>query len=309
MLETFTITLSQILVLFAFIIMGYVLKKTVKPAKDFNKGLSALLVNVFLPCLIFRNISKNFKVDIIGDKINIVLISTALVFLFFGMAYIFAKLFAKERQTQDIYIYSFTFPNSSYFGNPLVLALFGEMLLFDYIIFCIPFFFFTYTIGICFLSPNRTFAFKNLLNPNMIALVLGMLAGLMNVQIPAFLASVMDTSANCMAPSAMILTGIVFASNHLKEMVSNRDIYIACFIKLVLVPLIAVFLLAKAKVPEAIAVLIIMKLSLPTGLNSIVFPEAYGGDSRTGAQLCFVSTMTCLVFIPFIFAFYHFLCA
>ena len=56
-----------------------------------------------------------------------------------------------------------------------------------------------------------------------------------------------------------------------------------------------------------IAVLMIIMLTLPTGLNSIVLPEAYGGDSYTGAQLCFVSVFTCLIFIPVILSFYQFL--
>ncbi|MBO4941260.1 MAG: hypothetical protein J6D15_03565 [Clostridia bacterium] len=77
---------------------------------------------------------------------------------------------------------------------------------------------------------------------------------------------------------------------------------------MVIIPIIAVFIISAVKVPQNIAIIMIISLTLPTGLNSIVFPEAYGGDSHTGAQLCFVSTFTCPIFLSLILTFYQYLC-
>jgi predicted permease len=43
-------------------------------------------------------------------------------------------------------------------------------------------------------------------------------------------------------------------------------------------------------------------LCMPMGLNTVIFPEAYGGDSGTGAQCCFVSQVLGLLTIPGVFA-------
>jgi predicted permease len=40
----------------------------------------------------------------------------------------------------------------------------------------------------------------------------------------------------------------------------------------------------------------------PLGLNTIVFPEAYGGDPETGASMALISHLLCLVSIPLFFA-------
>ena len=69
---------------------------------------------------------------------------------------------------------------------------------------------------------------------------------------------------------------------------------------------IAVLIISTLNVPESISVLIVMMFVLPPGLNGIVVPEAYGGNSTTGAQLCFVSTTMCMVTIPLIFMLYNF---
>ena len=163
----------------------------------------------------------------------------------------------------------------------------------------------TYTFGIYILNPNRKFNIKSICNPIIISVVLGIIAGILNIRLPGVATNILEMSANCMAPSAMILTGIVFASNNLIDMISNKKIYIACALKMVLIPAIAVVLLKVMNLPEDVSVITIVLLTLPTGLNSIVFPEAYGGDSRTGAQLCFVSTVYCLFAAPLALAFYN----
>jgi len=307
MLDIFKVTLSQSILLFFFIAIGYWFKKIGKLPEQFNKGLSNLLVNIFLPFLTFSSMAKNFKLDVLGEKINIIIIASAFLVMCFVVAFIFARVFAKERNTQDVYMYSFMFANSGYIGNPLILACFGELMLFDFIIFTIPFFFVTYTYGIYILNPNRKFNLKSICNPIMIALVLGMIVGALNIEIPTVVQSIVDTGANCMAPAAMILTGVVFASNDLKAIVSNKKVYLAVGIKLILIPIAAILLIASMNVPYSIAIILITMVTLPTGLNSIVFPEAYGGDSRTGAQLCFVSTLTSLIIMPIMFSFYSFL--
>lgn len=309
MFESFKIIFSQILILFAFIATGYGLKKFDKLPDGFNKGISNLLVYILLPFLIFESISKNFNMDVLGEKKNIILISILMMLAFLLLAFIFSRILTKDINTRDIYMYSFSFPNTGYFGNPLVLAIFGELMLFDYIIFTIPFMILTYTFGIYTLDPNKNLNLKKLINPIVLALVMGMVCGVLDIKLPQEVTTVISMGSNCMAPMAMILTGVVFASKDLKNMLSNPKVYVACVSKMLIIPLIVVIVMSRFEIPENISNLIIPTLTLPTGLNSVVFPEANGGDSQTGAQLCLVSTAICLIAFPLVFSFYQFLCA
>ena len=305
MFESFTVTFSQVFVLFVFIAIGYTLKAKKILPEDFGKGISSLLVYIFLPFMTFNSMSANFRLNVLAEKIDLIIVSSAMLAVFVLIAFVFSRILSKSQQTRDVYMYSFTFPNSGYFGNPVVLAIYGELMLFDYMIFCIPFFVLTYTFGVYILNPDRSFSLKNLLNPTMVAMLLGMLAGALNIKMPPVAVDIITSGASCMAPSAMILTGVVFASRSLKNVVNNIKVYIACIIKMIILPLIVTFVLASTSVPHDLSVIIIIMLTLPTGLNSIVFPEAHGGDSLTGAQMCFVSTILCLLFMPAMLALYQ----
>lgn len=308
MLKSFAVTFEQVFVLFVFIFLGYCFKKSGKLSADFNKGISTLTVNIFLPFLTFDSMAKNFDLKILAEKSNIIWASATLLCFFLVLAFVFSRLMSKKSDTRDVFMYSFTFPNSGYIGNPLMLAIFGELMLFDFMIFCIPFFILTYTFGIYVLSPNKELNFKNLVNPMMVSLVLGMIVGALGIKMPTVVTSIVEKGADCMAPSAMILTGVVFASGSFKTMVTNVKIYIACMVKMILIPLVFVLVVSKTAMPHDMAIIMVVMLTLPTGLNSIVFPEAHGGDSRTGAQLCFVSTMTCLFVMPLMVALYEHIC-
>lgn len=309
MFESFKIIFSQILILVSFIAIGYGLKKSGKLPDDFNKGISNLLVYILVPFLIFENISENFNTDVLIEKKNIILISVLIMFAFFLVAFIFSRVLSKDSNERDIYMYSFSFPNYGYFGYPLVLAIFGELMLFDYIIFNIPFMILTYTFGVYTLDPNKSLNLKKLINPIVISLVLGMIFGTFNIKTPQQITTIINMGSTCMAPMAMILTGVVFASKDLKNMLSNPKIYIACIVKMLIIPLIVIIIMSRFAVPEYISALIIPTLTLPPGLNGIIFPEANGRDSRTGAQLCLVSTLICFIAFPLVYSIYQYLCA
>ena len=308
MFESFEIIFSQIVILFAFIGIGYVLKKFGKLPDGFNKGISNLLVYILVPFLVFDSLSQNFNLTVLSEKKDIILISIVIMLSFFIVAFIFSRILTKEKNTRDVYMYSFSFPNYGYFGNPLILSIFGELMLFDYIIFNIPFMILTLTLGLYILDPKKTISFKKLIDPIILSLILGMIVGALNIKLPEQITTIVSMGTDCMAPMAMILTGVVFASNDLKNMLSNYKIYIACIIKMLIIPLIVVFIMSRFEIPENISNLIIPTLTLPAGLNGIIFPEANRGDSKTGAQVCLISTVMCLIAYPLVYSIYQHLC-
>ena len=40
----------------------------------------------------------------------------------------------------------------------------------------------------------------------------------------------------------------------------------------------------------------------PLGLNTVVFPEAYGGNPETGASMAMISHTLCVISIPLMYA-------
>ncbi len=310
MLQLFKITLDQTLTLFMFILLGYWLKKSGKVTKDLSKSLSVMLVNVFTPLLSVKTFANNFTRDILLDKAILIGISIIFLLVCIVVGYVFSFIFAREngkikKDTFDVYLYTMTITNLGYFGYPIIEAIFGEQMLFNFMVFTLPFSIFINSVGIYLLNPNKVLSFKSVLNMPMIGMFIGMILGLLNVKIPAFLLNVMTSGGNCMAPVGMILTGIIFASNDLKSMVANGKIYLIYFIKLLIIPILFIPVLRYLNLSPEASISMMTLLILPAGLNSIVFPEAFGGDSKTGAQLCFVSMIGCIITIPIVYTLFQ----
>lgn len=142
---------------------------------------------------------------------------------------------------------------------------------------------------------------KAFLNPMFVAMLIGVVLGLWNPPMPAFVGSVVDTLGDCMSPVAMLLTGMTIARIDLKTTFKNISVYIVSVIRLLVIPLAAVLVLTVLPVSHGLAVCIVCSLAMPLGLNTIVVPGAYGKDTSVAAGMALIShTLSCAT-IPLVF--------
>ena len=99
----------------------------------------------------------------------------------------------------------------------------------------------------------------------------------------------------------MLLTGFVLAKQPLGAMFVQAKSYLISAVKLIVFPLVGFFLMRLLGAPQQAVILCTIALALPFGLNSVVFPEAFGGDSTPGARLCFIGNLMALLTIPVVF--------
>ncbi len=302
-MQIVSVTLTQLVNMFFFMAIGYVFRK--KGILDIHAGgaLSRLIVNVFMPAMVVRSFAKDFTPDVFHDKIMILLLSCAVLFVTAVASVFLARMFSKDHDTQGIYMYSFTIPNLGYMGYPLIGAIFGQGALLDAMVYCLPYNVYIYTIGMAVLTKQRNKSILGLLaNPAIIAMIVGMVLGLCRVELPAVVSGILDTANNCVSPCAMILTGTVFARIDVKSMFVSAKSYLASGIRLLGIPLVVLAVLKLLHVPQSWILPCVGILAMPLGLNSVIFPEAYGGDAESGAKVCFMSAILAVVTVPIVFA-------
>ena len=107
----------------------------------------------------------------------------------------------------------------------------------------------------------------------------------------------------------MLLTGAVLAGVSFKELFTSIKSYIIGIIKLLVIPCIFVLLLLiiylcgwQNQEFMRIAFLTIIVVSMPVGMNTVVYPESCGMDSTEGAKSCFISYILALGILPLIFS-------
>ena len=294
--------LGQLSALFIFIVCGFVLGKIKRIPSEKTSILSVLLVNVFLPCKIFLNFSKNCTVSYLKENYHTLLISTALLLFLAGLSWLLVKPMTKNTYERRLYRYSFAISNYAYLGYVLVEAVFGSQVLTDMILFCIPFAIYTYTFGYALLTSSEGNFAKKLLNPMTVTIVLGMVVGMTKLSIPSIVTTTLTYASNCTGPLSMILTGLVLSSFALRDILPDAKTAVFCAFRLLILP-VTVFLIcvgvnALFPLPSAVYPVAVIVACMPCGLNTIVFPNLIGEDCRPGARAVLLSHILCLATIP-----------
>ncbi len=307
MLKVFTATLSPMLVMFLCMVAGFVLnKKKLLPANT-TAVLSKLENYVLVPSLIVRTFMRYCTVASLRSQYRLILYSLGAVCVAIGVAYALSGLFAKEAYQKNIYRYALTFGNFGFMGNAIVPAILGEAMLYDHLLFTLPMNLAAYVWGVSILIPpgnGRKNPLKNLLNPTVFAIALGMVLGLLGLEVyvPAFVTTTLDNLSGCMGPIAMVLTGFVIGEYELSALLKNRKVYLATALRLLVFPAMYVTLFLLLGADEKAVSLCLFAFATPLGLNTVVFPAAYGGDTSTGASMAMISHTLCVLTIPVMYA-------
>lgn len=303
-MQVFSATLNQMFVLFTFMALGYFLNfKGILPLNT-SLAVSRLETNVLVPCLVFNTFYKYCTVKNMSEKWLYIVYGLAIMIVSIIIGILLSKLFAKDNYLQKIYTYSFAVANFSFMGNAVVLGIFGEDVLFDYMIFTLPLCLYVYSFGTASLIPkkdNKKFSFKVFLNPICISMLLGAIAGLTGIGIPKFLVTAIAQAGACMSPLAMVLTGFIVANYSFKTLTRTKRIYLASILRLIVLPFIFVMVLKWLKTDSTIIMLTLCATAMPLGLNTVVFPAAYGGDTTPGASMALISHIMSIITIPIMF--------
>jgi predicted permease len=298
-MEFFFTTLNQMLILFMFIVIGFTLNRLKILPKDSDVVISRLENYVLVPALIINTFMTKCTVQNLADRANSIFYSLFVLGIGVVLAVILAPFFTKRPQEKGIYKYSIAIANFGFVGNSVVQGIFGDETLFDYMIFTLSFNLFIYTIGIVWLTGGqKKFTVKSLLNPMFISTIIGGFLGLTQIPLPKFLAQMIVSGSGCYSPLAMILTGFVIGGFDVKSLFMRKNIYVLSVLRLVVFPLIIFGAMKLINAPADVIILTVCAVSMPLGLNTIVFPAAYGGDEKPGASMAMISSIISIATIP-----------
>lgn len=306
MLDIFFATLTPMLMMLVCILIGYILTKKKICPENSAIVLSKLETYVLAPALTINTFSRYCTVQSLSEQYQMVLYCLLAVLIAIALGFLLAPLFAKKGYTRAIYRYSLTFANFAFLGNAIVPAIFGEERLYDYMLFTLPATLAVFTLGISSLIPKSAEhpnPLKSLLNPSVFAVIIGAALGLtgVNEYMPRFVSITLSGLGGCMGPIAMVLTGFVIANYPMKQLWGNKKVYILSVLRLFVLPTFFVLLLKWLGADNNTLILCLFCFGTPLGLNSIVFPAAYGGDTSTGAAMAMVSHSFSIITLPLMY--------
>lgn len=308
MLETFLATLSPMLVMLICIAIGFILRKTKAATENAAAVMSKLEINVLLPALILRTFLTYCTVESITSRYETVLYGLIATVLAMAMGIPLTKVFSKEKNEQKIYRYCLIIANFGFLANAIVPAIMGDEAMYDYMLFTIPLNILLYAWAFNSLVPEgmgeKKSIWKNLLNPTFIAMAIGIVLGLLGVGelLPDFINTALGNLAGCMGPVAMLLTGFVVGGYRITELLKNKRVYIVTFLRLIVLPAIIVGVLWLLGADNSTLFMAMFAFASALGLNTVVVPAAYDGDTHTGAGMAMISHVGAIITIPLLYA-------
>jgi len=302
-MSIFSTTLNQMLILFLFLFIGYMLKHLNILPENSHIVLAKVENFVIIPSLnLYTFISKCTPENLAAKWIYIVYcLGITAVATLIGL--FLSRFFSKDINTRNVYKYSFVIANFGFVGFVLVEGLFGTDTLFDFMLFTLPLQVFIYTIGCVWLIPSqKSFQLKSMINPMFISMLAGAVIGLTGLKLPSFLMEAITASKNCMSPVAMILSGFVIGNYGLKSMLVKKHVYVMSLLRLIVIPAVFYYILYFLGANSNILMLTVCAFAMPLGLNPIIITSAYGGDTTEAASMALISHLMAIVTIPIMFA-------
>ena len=316
-MQTFLATLNPMLMLFLCIAIGFILKATGILSDDAGKTIAKLETWVFCPALSFITMAKYCTVKSLSTHSINVIFACFVVFLSLIIAIPLARAFTKKnKDDRGVYEYALAVANFGYMGDSVVLSMFGSEFLSFYKLFTLPGTIVIYAWGIGRLVPKgdgKGSFIKSIINAPMVAMILGIIVGLTGLgnHLPIFVESTFNTLSACMGPIAMLLAGFTMARFNILNMLKDKKVYIATLFRLIIIPaaiIAALFgikelagLIFNKEFDNSILYLTFFYVATPFGLNTIVFPEAYGKSPKTGASMALISHILCIITIPLLY--------
>ena len=237
------ILIRKIISLAILIATGILLVKTgVLKASD-SFIFSKLSMYILLPCVVFHALCVERSPEL-GRGILLSFTAGILAHLLLCMmTSLLRRLFSLDYVETASVFYS----NAGNLVIPFVTALFGE----DYLVYASGYLLiqmvFLWSHGVILMSGNRKIKIKKiLLNPNMIAMTLGVLVYLLQIPIPQVVDDAVTSLSAMLAPCAMLITGMLMSGSHFTKMLKNARLYLVSALRLVLCPLLIILVLRLA---------------------------------------------------------------
>lgn len=293
------------------VLIGFVLVKAKLLKSEQSVVLSTLNLYVACPCLILSAFQLDYKPELLKGLI-IAFVAAALV----HVVYIFmTKPVGRMLKLDRIDRASLIYTNA---GN-LIVPLVSSMLPKEYVFFCTGFVAVQTAMVWIHLPGMITDDFKLnvkkvLLNPNIIAIVAGLVFFVCRIKFPPIIGGTVDTIGAIIGPICMIMIGMLMADVDLKAIFTDPHSYLICFLRLIAYPLVIILIICLCRItkimPLAHDVLTVTVLgaAAPIGVAVAQMATLYGVEARRAGAINVMSVLLCIISMPLMIFIYQLLC-
>ena len=200
------IIFQKLLVLFGFMLIGYLSYKKKWISDDTSSQISGLIVNIFNPALIISGV-----IGSVGNgNWNLVIMDLILFVVLILISPAFVRILGVKKDERNIYAVMLIFSNLGFMGIPIIEELYGRGAIFYVALYTLVYNILFYTYGIYLFEKERAmqtgqkakiiFHWKKMINPGMVACLAALLIFAFQIDAPAPAVSFVQYLGNAAIP-------------------------------------------------------------------------------------------------------------
>lgn len=296
----FFTVLYQVSVMFILMAVGFFCFKIKLIDECLNKKLSDILLMVVCPVLIFSSFQTAFDHAILHGLIVAAISAFAShAFAVLLATAVFNKRTADEKHRKYMRFCAI-YSNCGFIGIPLLSAVIGSVGVLYASVYIVAFSIFQWTHGVIIYrgSFDRHSLIKMLLNPNIIAPMLGVICFLCAFFLPPLIQDSMTYIGRLNTPLALLIIGARMAQVDLKTVLTDRFVWPPVIIRNLVIPFIAVFTLRFFGITGDLMLACLIPIACPVAAAAVLMAEYIGGDAIYTSKVMSLSTLLSILTIP-----------
>ena len=291
----------QVVIIFILISVGFVLTKAKKIDDKGVKQLTDILLISVTPCVIIQAYQKEFDVKYLEGLILSAL--ATLIIHIIAVILSFVVFRKKENTRYRVARFASVCSNCGFMAIPLLSASLGSDGVFYGSAYLVVFtlFYWIFGVYICTEDVKKCFSLKSIfINPGVIGVIIGMILFFGRITLPGVLSSAVSYLASLNTPLAMLILGALLVKVDIVKAFKNIDLYLVCFLRLLLIPFLSIFTIAALKIEPTIAKTVLICAACPVATVTSLFASKYELDSAFASETVAISTIVSILTIPLI---------
>jgi malate permease and related proteins len=287
--------LNALLYLIITVCIGFAAKKLKLLPDTVTASFPALLTNICYPAMIISTFNSLSIKELLSSGIIIVVVTFVVTLLLYVLGkIIFSKM---ERKKRILFNYILGIGNVTYVGIPLISIFFGAKgvsfailhgVVQDVLIWLL--YYPTY------LNKSDKGKVRPFQNPCLIALMVGVILTITQLELPGFLSFTMDQISSATSPVALLFLGVTIAKYRPFGWIRNISAIAVSVMKVIILPTI-LFCILSFFTDRYSALMLCILFACPAPIMSIIWAEQYDGDVELSVHSCICSTLLYLVVI------------
>ena len=305
-MDIFLRSISGILVILGMILVGFVIGEK-GWFDDKSRGLLAKLVTqVALPCYMLYTITQRFTAADLLKMLPALRFPALSMVVLLGIATGVARIFAVRQDRRGLFISMFFNSNTIFVGLPINQALFGDASIPYVLIYYMCNTTFFWTLGTYLIQRDGEgeaqfdirISLKKVFSPPLMGFLLGLVLVMLQIKLPAFLASDLQYLGNLTTPLSMIFIGLSVSHVGVKQLVLGKDQLLILLGRFLVAPLLMATIVYWVTLPSLMKQVFIIQSAMPVMTNAPVVARLYGADSDYAAVMVTETTLATMVVIP-----------